>query len=95
MSGTKALRCSGPPRVAGFEKKPDGVLMQRVNARTEQTRSLIHGLKLRPVWASKKRHITLPVPFHLCFIRHIKTCCRDMWRRESCGEDGEVRILSL
>lgn len=34
MRGTKALRCSGPSRVAGFEKKPDGVLMQQVDGRT-------------------------------------------------------------
>lgn len=29
--GTKAQRCSGPTRVAGFEKKPDSFLMQRVD----------------------------------------------------------------
>ncbi|KAI9517637.1 hypothetical protein NQZ68_004859 [Dissostichus eleginoides] len=33
--GTKALRCSGPPRVAGFEKKPDGFLMQRLDGQTQ------------------------------------------------------------
>lgn len=55
MSGTKALRCGGPPRVAAFEKKPDGVLMQRVSARTERTGSFIRVLKLRPVWTKKKK----------------------------------------
>lgn len=54
LSGTKALRCGGPPRVAAFEKKPDGVLMQRVSARTERTGSFIRVLKLRPVWTKKK-----------------------------------------
>lgn len=32
--GTKALRCSGPTRVAGSEKKPDGILMQGVDGQT-------------------------------------------------------------
>lgn len=63
VNGTKALRCSAPPRVAGFEKKLDGVLMQRENARTEPTGSFIHVLELRPVWA-KKKHILPLVLFH-------------------------------
>lgn len=34
LRGTKALRCSGPTRVAGYEKKPGGVLMQQVDGQT-------------------------------------------------------------
>lgn len=41
--------------MAAFEKKPDGVLMQRVSARTERTGSFIRVLKLRPVWTKKKK----------------------------------------
>lgn len=78
LSGTKAPRCSAPPRVAAFEKKPDGVLMQRVNARTEPTRSFIHVLQLRPVWAPKKSTSS-----HRCpSIRRIKMPRRDMRKRE-------------
>lgn len=36
--GTKGLRCSGPTRVAGFEKKPGSFLMQRVDGQTRADR---------------------------------------------------------
>lgn len=54
--GTKALRCNGPTRVAGIEKKLDRVLMQRVNGRTEQIPSFILVFKPRPVLAKRRAH---------------------------------------
>lgn len=61
LRGTKALRCSGPTRVAGFEKKPDGVLMQRVDGQTRIDRQsrlspLSSSFSWGLFWPQKKAH---------------------------------------
>lgn len=70
--GTKALRCSGPPRVAGFEKKPGGFLMQRVDGQTRIDRQsrlspLSSSLSSSFSWCLfwPKKHIIRLVPFPL------------------------------
>lgn len=65
--GTKAPRCSGPTRVAGFEKKPDGFLMQRVDGQTRiDTQSSISPLSSSfnwcLFWSKKAHHPTCALP---------------------------------
>lgn len=58
--GTKGLRCSGPTRVAGFEKKPGGFLMQRVDGQTRADRqsglSPLFSSFSRCLFSAKKAH---------------------------------------
>lgn len=69
--GTKALRCSGPTRVAGFEKKLDGFLMQRVDGQTRiDGQSRLSSLSSSFSWCLfwPKKHIIRLVPFPLCLM---------------------------
>ena len=92
--GTKALRCSGPTRVAGSEKKPDGILMQGVDGQTRRDRQS----RLSPLsfsfswclfWPKKSTSSALcPSLYAWCFIKHIKMRWRDRWR--GVGKEGNV-----
>lgn len=71
LRGTKAPRCSGPTRVAGFEKKTDSVLMQQVDGQTRVDRQR----RLSPLSSSfnrglfwPKKHIIRLVSFPSCLM---------------------------
>ena len=87
--GTQKPWDAGSMRVAGFEKKPDGVLMQRVDGQTWRDRAA-SALYPRPLaeacFGPKSTSSALcPSRYAWCFIKHIKMWWMDRWREEGGG----------